>query len=126
MAAQAKLNPAGASVSWSLSLTNRMLGSIRGYFSDKNGVSQQLFGPMKSSATSPARFAMSAQPQDLIGGTLFWECNVFNPNDVGGPFVCVVAVDQGGYVTCQDAAPGNVDSGSGQTDLKGDQITFSS
>ena len=124
MANQAKIDPKGGPIFWNISVTHLKLGVYRGLVYDKTNKVLQNWDDQRTDDSIPDRFQISASPNQLIGGTLWWQCLVSDPSDNGGPYVCSVSVEQDGNILCQDAVAGNVPAGSGQLDPKGDQISF--
>ena len=124
MAANAKVDPKGGKVSWSMTITNLMLGIYHA----------RHYGPMKTvlekwddQTTDDSiadTFLLKTLPSKLKGGILWWQCNIADPTDKGGKCVCIVTVLQDGKILCQDAVAVEIPPGSGQIDAKGDQISF--
>ena len=124
MANTATIDPKAGPVSWSLSITHLKLGIYEGVVYDNSKSATENWEAQRTDDSLPDRFQMKTAPANLIGGALWWQCVVSDPNNEGGPFVCVVAVEQKGQVLCQDAVAGTIDPGSGQIQFIGDQIKF--
>jgi hypothetical protein len=124
MANQAKIDPNGGPVYWSISVSHLKLGVYRGLVYDKTNTVLQKWEDQRTDDSIPDRFQIAAPAKQLIGGTLWWQCLISDPSDSGGPYVCSVSVEQDAKVLCLDAVAGNVLAGSGQMDPIGDQITF--
>jgi len=124
MANQAKVDPKLGTVSWSLSVSNLKLGVYRARLFDASGKVLEPWNDQRTDDSIPDKFDMKTAPDKLPGCTLWWQAVISDPNDEGGPFVCVVTIEQNRTALCQDAVPGNIEAGSGQLKSIGDQIKF--
>jgi hypothetical protein len=124
MASQAKIDPKGGSLFWNISVSQLKLGVYRGLIYDKSNTVLQKWDDQRTDDSVPDRFQISAPPNQLIGGTLWWQSLISDPSDIGGPYVCKLSIEQDGKILCKDTVPGNVGVGSGQMDPIGDQISF--
>ena len=124
MANQATVNPTGGKVSWAITVTHLKVGVYRALLYDTSNTILEKWEDQRTDDSLPDKFQIQTAPNQLAGCVLYWEAEVSDPSDTGGPYVCTVSVEQDGSVLCQDAVSSSVKPGSGQRDPIGDQITF--
>lgn len=124
MAAQAKIDPKGGVVSWSITISHLKVGIYQATLFDSANVVLQKWEDQRTDDSLPDEFEIKAKPSELVGGTLWWQAIVIDPTDAGGPYVGTVAIMQDRKVICQDSSLGSVPPGKGKMDSFTDQITF--
>lgn len=124
MANQGTVNPNGGNVTWALTISHLKAGVYRALVYDSSNTILEKWEDQRTDDNLPDTFTIQTPASKLKGCVLYWEAEVYDPSDEGGPYVCTISVEQDGSVFCQDAVSSQVSPGSGQRDPIGDQISF--
>ncbi|MEO5928535.1 MAG: hypothetical protein ABIR47_01265 [Candidatus Kapaibacterium sp.] len=124
MANQAKANPAGGPVSWSIIISHLKVAVYRALLMDSTNTVVQKWEDQRTDDSIPDTFELTQPVAKLAGCYLWWQAVVMDPSDAGGPYVGSVTVTQDGNMLCSESAPGTIPPGKGMADLYADQVQF--
>lgn len=121
-----KINPKGGQCTWTLSLSHLKLGLYSGLLFDAKShvIKEDRYENQRTDDSLPDSFTLKTPAAKLIGCILRWDCIVSDPGNSGGPYNCIIAIQQDGKIISQDSVPSTVPPGKGKSDYICDEIVF--